>query len=87
MSQASGIGQYSQFDNSAAISYNSKALSAQVAELADALGWGPSELTTLVRVQVPSWAPDVRAISSAVEHLAYTEGVGGSNPSSPTICW
>ena len=26
----------------------------------------------------------LRAISSAVEHLVYTEGVGGSNPSSPT---
>ena len=27
----------------------------------------------------------MRAISSAGEHLVYTEGVGGSNPSSPTI--
>ena len=28
----------------------------------------------------------IRAISSAgSEHLVYTEGVGGSNPSSPTI--
>ena len=31
------------------------------------------------------FAPSIRAISSAgSEHLVYTEGVGGSNPSSPT---
>ena len=27
----------------------------------------------------------MKAISSGVEHLVYTEIVGGSNPSSPTI--
>ena len=32
------------------------------------------------------FAPTIRAISSAgSEHLVYTEGVGGSNPSLPTI--
>ena len=32
------------------------------------------------------FAPTIRAISSAgSEHLVYTEGVGGSNPSSPTL--
>ena len=30
-------------------------------------------------------ADSKRVISSAVEHLVYTEAVGGSNPSSPTI--
>jgi hypothetical protein len=29
--------------------------------------------------------PVFRAVSSAVEHLAYTEGVGGSKPSPPTF--
>lgn len=35
-------------------------------------------------VFITDWKPEICANSSAVEHLVYTEAVGGSNPSSRT---
>ena len=52
-------------------------------------------MTQVIRVQVPVWAPHLFCwrpgaaatpgrLAQLVEHLVYTEGVGGSSPSPPT---
>ena len=52
-----------------------------MAELVDALGLGSSGVSR----GGSSPLSDIRVNSSAVEHLLYTEAVGGSIPSSPIL--
>ena len=54
-----------------------------MAELADALGSGPSECK-FMWVRLPSSAP-IGSIAQLGEHLPYKQGVTGSSPVVPTM--
>src|SRR3982751_2407596 len=53
-----------------------------------AIGWRPTRARVTLPARAPSYGQSARhgawAVSSAVEHLVYTERVGGSRPSPPT---